>query len=265
MRQRPLASTGLHLSSLGLGTVKFGRNQQVKYPTAFDLPTDAEILELLDVARSEGINLLDTAPAYGSSEERIGGLLGTRRDEWNLMSKAGEDFIDGSSHFDFSAEAITASVERTLLRLRTDRVECLLLHSDGNDLEVLDHSGAVDALFALKSAGKVRAIGISTKTVAGGLRAIELGLDAVMVTYNPWQTEEEPVLDAAVTSGTGIFLKKALGSGWFGKGEAPGNPVETAFRHVFAHPATTAAVVGTINPQHLRSNCESLRHIEEFG
>ena len=64
MRQRPLASTGLHLSSLGLGTVKFGRNQQVKYPTAFDLPTDAEILELLDVARSEGINLLDTAPAF---------------------------------------------------------------------------------------------------------------------------------------------------------------------------------------------------------
>ncbi len=264
MRLRPLASTGLLLSSLGLGTVKFGRNQQVKYPSAFDLPADSEILELLDLARSEGINLLDTAPAYGSSEERIGELLGNRREDWNLMSKAGETFHEGCSHFDFSTAAITASLERTLLRLRTDRVECLLLHSDGNDLEVLNHSGAVDALFALKSAGKVRAIGISTKTVSGGLRAIELGLDAVMVAYSPWQLEEKPVLDAAIHSGTGIFLKKALGSGWFGNGEAPENPVEAAFRHVFAHPATTTAVVGTINPNHLRANCESLRGIEEI-
>jgi aryl-alcohol dehydrogenase-like predicted oxidoreductase len=150
-------------------------------------------------------------------------------------------------------------VERTLSRLRTDRVECLLLHSDGNDIEVLDHSGAVEALFALKDAGKIRAVGISTKTVGGGLRAVELGLDAVMVTYNPWYRDEESVLDAASEQGTTVFLKKALGSGWFGGEAAPENPVATALEFVFSHPATTAAIVGTINPAHLRDNCRALR------
>jgi aryl-alcohol dehydrogenase-like predicted oxidoreductase len=124
---------------------------------------------------------------------------------------------------------------------------------------VLDHSGAVEALFALKDAGKIRAVGISTKTVAGGLRAVELGLDAVMVTYNPWYRDEESVLDAASEQGTTVFLKKALGSGWFGGEAAPENPVATALEFVFSHPATTAAIVGTINPAHLRDNCRALR------
>jgi len=263
MQQRHLHSTDLTVSSLGLGTVKFGRNQSVKYPSAFDLPTDDAILSLLDLARAEGINLLDTAPAYGTSEERLGRLLGSRRDEWVIVSKAGEDFIAGQSHFDFAPTAITASVERTLSRLRTDRVECLLLHSDGNDLEVLDQSGAVGALLTLKEQGKIRAVGISTKTVAGGLRAVELGLDVVMVTYNPWFRDEEPILDAAAQAGTSVFLKKALGSGWFGGEAPPENPVAAAFDFVFRHPATTAAIVGTINPQHLRENCEALRRIEK--
>lgn len=259
MITRPLASTGLSVSALGLGTVKFGRNQSVKYPTAFDLPTDGAILSLLDLAREEGINLIDTAPAYGTSEERIGQLLGSRRDEWVIISKAGEEFHGDHSTYDFSRESISASIDRTLSRLRTDRVECLLLHSDGNDLDVLDHSGALEALAAAKEAGKIRAAGISTKTVAGGLRAVELGLDAVMVTYNPWYRDEEAVLDAAAEAGTSVFLKKALGSGWFGGGAAPENPVETALRFAFAHPATTAAIVGTINPAHLRDNCRAMR------
>lgn len=263
MKQRPLHSTDLTVSSLGLGTVKFGRNQQVKYPTGFELPSDEEILALLDLAQEMGINFLDTAPAYGISEERLGDLLGPRRDDWVIMSKAGEDFIDGASHFDFSAGAITQSVERTLFRLRTDRVECLLLHSDGDDIDVIDHSGAVEALQKLKEKGLVRSYGISTKTVVGGLRAIELGLDAVMVTYNPWHTEEEPILDAAMETGTSVFLKKALGSGWFGEGEAPENPVGESFQFIFDHPATTSAIVGTINPQHLRENVETLAEVEK--
>lgn len=259
MRQNPLHGTGLSVSALGLGTVKFGRNRSVKYPSAFDLPSDRDIVALLDLAREEGINLIDTAPAYGTSEERIGALLGSRRDEWVVMSKAGEEFHGDHSSYDFSFGAISASIDRTLSRLRTDRVECLLLHSDGNDLEVLDHSGALEALARAKEAGKIRAAGISTKTVAGGLRAVELGLDAVMVTYNPWARDEEPVLDAAADRGTSVFLKKALGSGWFGGETPPEDPVGTAFRFVFSHPATTAAIVGTINPAHLRENVAALR------
>ena len=68
MELRPLGATGLQVSPLGLGTVKFGRNQGVKYPQAFNLPSDREALALLELAWDLGINLLDTAPAYGESE-----------------------------------------------------------------------------------------------------------------------------------------------------------------------------------------------------
>lgn len=257
MKRRPIHSTDIEVTSLALGTVKFGRNQGVKYPTSFDLPSDDNILSLLDEARELGINFLDTAPAYGLSEERLGQLLGSRRDDWIIMSKAGEEFDDGESTFNFSGEWISQSVDRTLSRLRTDRVESLLLHSDGNDLDVLDHSGAVDALFALKDQGKIRSHGISTKTVAGGLRAIELGLDAVMITYNPWHTEEEAILDAAAKTGTSVFLKKALGSGWF-VAEDGEDLVEKSFRFIFEKPAATSVIAGTINPEHLRHNVEAM-------
>ncbi|HTD65840.1 MAG TPA: aldo/keto reductase, partial [Candidatus Limnocylindria bacterium] len=100
--QRPLGSTGLSVSVLGLGTVKFGRNQKIKYPT-FELPSDEAICQLLDDACSYGINLLDTSPAYGIAEERMGKLLGTRRNEFVIVTKTGEEFANGESTYDFSA------------------------------------------------------------------------------------------------------------------------------------------------------------------
>lgn len=68
---RPLGDTGLAVSPLGLGTVKFGRDQGVKYPSGFTIPDDREAADLLALARDLGINLIDTAPAYGRSEERL--------------------------------------------------------------------------------------------------------------------------------------------------------------------------------------------------
>ncbi|NNE91014.1 MAG: aldo/keto reductase, partial [Verrucomicrobiales bacterium] len=154
------------------------------------------------------------------------------------------------------------SVERTLTRLNTDRVEAVLLHSNGDDLEILEQSGAPEALENLKAAGKILAAGISTKTVEGGIRAIELGLDAVMATYNPWHTDEKPVLDAAAEAGRSVFLKKAFGSGWFGDVESGDDPVFAAFDFIFQHPAATSVIVGTINPEHLRSNCAAMEKVE---
>ncbi|MFU8797936.1 MAG: aldo/keto reductase, partial [Gammaproteobacteria bacterium] len=72
--QHMLGSTDLLISPLGLGTVKFGRNQQVKYPQPFEIPDDKVIVGLLNCARDLNINLIDTAPAYGESETRLGAL-----------------------------------------------------------------------------------------------------------------------------------------------------------------------------------------------
>lgn len=152
---RPLGSTGLNLSPLGLGTVKIGRNQGVKYPSGFELPDDAAVRNLLAQARELGINLLDTAPAYGTSEQRLGPLLKGQREQWIICSKVGEEFNGGQSHFDFSAKHTRQSVERSLQRLGTDRLELVLVHSDGNDLEVLDQE-VYPTLAQLKQEGEVK-------------------------------------------------------------------------------------------------------------
>ncbi|WP_309675362.1 aldo/keto reductase, partial [Pseudomonas sp.] len=168
---RPLGSTGLLVSPLGLGTVKLGRDQGVKYPNGFQIPDDDEARMLLKLARDMGINLIDTAPAYGRSEERLGPLLRGQRQDWVIVSKVGEEFADGQSRHDFSAAHTRLSVERSLQRLETDFIDLMLVHSDGNDLAILNDSEVYATLAELKSEGKIRGFGFSGKTVEGGLKA----------------------------------------------------------------------------------------------
>ena len=76
---RPLGNTGMEISALGFGTVKLGRNEGVKYPQGFSIPDDRSASALIAYAQELGINLIDTAPAYGNSEERLGKLLAGQR------------------------------------------------------------------------------------------------------------------------------------------------------------------------------------------
>lgn len=254
---RPLGSTGLTVSPLGLGTVKIGRNQGVKYPSGFELPDDQQVRNLLALARDLGINLLDTAPAYGSSEERLGPLLKGQRHDWVLCSKVGEEFDNGESWFDFSAAHTRRSVERSLQRLHTDYLDLVLVHSDGNDLNVLEGE-VYPALQKLKQDGLIRGFGFSGKTIEGGLKALEDG-DCAMVTWNLREQSERPVLDFAQAHNKGILIKKALASGHIClEGE---DPVTAGFRLVFSHPAVGSAIVGTINPVHLAQNVTTVAGI----
>ncbi len=248
---RPLGNTGLIVSPLGLGTVKLGRDQGVKYPNGFTIPDDAAARALLDQARALGINLIDTAPAYGVSEQRLGPLLRGQRENWVIVSKVGEEFDNGQSRFDFSPAHTRLSVERSLQRLETDRIDLVLVHSDGNDVAILRDSGVYETLAELKREGKLRAFGLSGKTVEGGLLALERG-DCAMVTYNLAERGEQAVLDHAATHGKGILIKKALASRHAVL--AGEDPVRASFELVFGHPGVTAAIVGTINPQHLAAN-----------
>lgn len=249
------------VSPIGLGAVKLGRNAGLRHG-AFALPSDTQAADLLALAREVGINLIDTAPAYGASEARLGGLLGARRDEWVISTKAGEEFDGERSTFDFSAPAIRASVERSLGRLRTDRLDVVLLHSDGRDVEIIERSGAVEALEALKKQGKVRAIGASTKTVEGAMLAAQR-MDVVMLSLNPAHPADAPAIAEAARLGTGVLVKKALASGHLDQiaRALPGaaDPVEASLRFIFGHAGVSSVVLGTVNPARLRSNVECAR------
>lgn len=249
---RPLGCCNLAVAPLGLGTVKLGRNEGVKYPTGFQLPTDSEARNLLDLARDLGINLLDTAPAYGHSERRLGQLLGARRQEWIIVTKVGEEFSRGLSYFDFSAQHTRRSVERSLQRLNTDYLEVVLVHSDGNDLDILQQTDVYPTLERLKEEGKILAYGFSGKTVEGNLLALQQG-DCAMVTYNLNERQELAVIEQAQQHQRGILVKKGLASGHtcFQKGEAL---LRQSFELLLRQPGISSAIIGTINPLHLQQN-----------
>lgn len=246
------------VSPIGLGTVKLGRNVGVKYPGEFQIPDDAAAADLLRAAQKLGVTLLDTAPAYGEAEERLGRILGAcgGRDRWRIITKAGEEFdaATGESRFDFSPGAIEASIERSLKRLRTNRLDVALLHSDGRDEWILRESGALDALAKMKRKRVILAAGISTKTPEGAMLAAtlgpECGCDVLMATLNSESCADLPAIREAGRRGMGVFIKKVFASG---HAVADGRTSES-LRAALTEPAVSCVVIGTINASHLAAN-----------
>lgn len=240
---RQLGRTGLKVSAIGLGTTKLGRNTDLKYPKLFALPAAERVRELLESSLDTGVNLIDTAPAYGDSERRLAPFIETHRERLVVCTKAGEQYADGRSTHDFSAAAIIASVEESLRRLRTDHVEILLLHSDGRDVEILTDTDAPEALLNLKKSGKARAVGISAKTHSGIFEACGI-MDVVMAPFSQKDPSLAEALKKAHAAGLGVLAIKGLFSGRLG--------ARPAIEFVLRQPFIDALILGTIDPAHLR-------------
>jgi aryl-alcohol dehydrogenase-like predicted oxidoreductase len=243
--RRRLGTTGIELSPVGFGAFKIGRNEGIKYPAGYALPTDDEVAALIDGLLDLGINYFDTAPAYGTSEERLGRALGKRSRDAVISTKVGETFEGGRSRYDFSAEGIRESVGRSLRRLGRDVLDLVFIHSNGRDLEILNDTVAVPTLEALRDEGLVRAIGLSGKTIEGA-RAALAWADAIMIEYHLQDRSHEPVLGEAAAAGVGVVVKKPLASGHL---DPP-----AAIRFVLADPAVASVVVGTLSLDHMRAN-----------
>ncbi|MCU7938644.1 MAG: aldo/keto reductase [gamma proteobacterium symbiont of Bathyaustriella thionipta] len=258
MHTSELGQTGIQVSPLGLGTVKFGRDQQVKYPWSFKIPDDQAVLELLSLSRDLGINLLDTAPAYGTSEARLGQLLMNRQD-WVIVSKVGEAFENGQSHFDFSAHTTRKTIETSLKKLNTDYLDVVLVHSDGDDKRIVEQEDVIETLLTMKQEGLIRAVGLSTKTTEGGLWTVE-NTDVIMATRNHRDHTDDPVLDRALELNKGVVIKKGLQSGHVDT-KAGGGGIEAALNYVFSHQAVNCLIAGTINPEHLIQNAQIVEQL----
>lgn len=258
MEIRALGSTSIDVSVLGLGTVKLGRDQEVKYPTGFKIPDDEEVRDLLALTKDLGINFIDTAPAYGNSEERLGQLM-TNPNDWVIMTKVGEIFEKGRSRFDFSAAHTRMSVERSLKRLRRDSLDIVLVHSNGDDMHIINNEGALEELDKLKQQGLIKSYGMSTKTAEGGMWIVE-NTDVIMATLNLSDDHDVPVIARAHELNKGVVVKKGLQSGHADK-SAGGGGVEQAFEYIFDHQGVSSVIVGTINPKHLKQNVEIINRI----
>ncbi|MFT6108377.1 MAG: L-galactose dehydrogenase [Planctomycetota bacterium] len=152
MEYRTLGQTGLSLSTLSFGGAPLG--------DLFGELDEAAAIDAVHAAIDGGINYFDTAPLYGFglAEERLGRALKGRRDEVIVATKCCRD---GFTEFDFSGARVTASVEESLKRLGTDRIDVLQIHDVefGTVKDVLE--SALPAAHRLKEAGKVRFVGIT--------------------------------------------------------------------------------------------------------
>src|SRR5687768_16374108 len=133
MEKRPFGRTSLQVSALGFGAAPIRFLQTDRDRTA------AILKFLLDY----GVNFIDTAASYQGSEELIGQTIGHRRDQFILLSKCGQqfDYLPGEA---WSPQVIAATIDRSLRRLRTDRLDVMILHSC--DLATLQQGDALAAL-----------------------------------------------------------------------------------------------------------------------
>ncbi len=247
-----MALLSIPRSPVGFGAFKIGRNAGTKYEHAYDLPNDDAVERLLNGVLDLGIDYIDTAPAYGTSEERIGKMISHRRREFVLSTKVGEFFENGVSRYDFSAEAVRKSVETSLRRLRADVLDLVFIHSSRDDLRVVEHTDAAPTLMSLRDAGLIRGIGLSGYT-AEGFRAALPWSDAVMVEYHGDHMILASVIEEANKQGTIVIVKKALASGRLSPSQA------LAF--VLGNPAVTSIVVGSLSLDHIRENLEITRTV----
>ncbi len=154
MQYRTLGRTGIQVSPYALGTLMFAT-------TMGNDPADSA--RIIHKAIDAGINVVDTADAYGDSEEVVGKALEGRRDDVVLATKFGRPIGQDPNHQGASRRWIVAAVEGSLRRLRTDHIDLYQLHRPDPDTDIEE---TLAALTDLIRSGKVRAIGASQTPAA---------------------------------------------------------------------------------------------------
>jgi len=149
MKYRKLGRSNLMVSELCLGTMMFGDQ------------TDAgESARIVDLAREQGVNFIDTADVYskGGSETIVGRCLRADRHRWVLASKLGNRMSELPNESRYSRKWIVSELEASLRRLDTDYLDIYYLHRDyeGDCLE--ESLRAIDDLIR---SGKIRCFGLS--------------------------------------------------------------------------------------------------------
>ena len=260
-----LGSTGLQVTRLGIGLSEIGS-------TPIEVST---VEKLLNTGLDAGINFLDTAACYGNSEELVGMTVSHRRSEYTLASKCGH--VTG----DYEGEAwtpklITDSIDRSLVRMKTDYIDLMQFHSC--KVDVLEQEDVINALIASRDAGKVRFIGYSGDN-ENAQWAVDSGIFATLQTSFSMvdQKARDGLLAAAEAKGMGIIIKRPIGNIVWGKASVKSayhqqyleraqamsaigpvvgdeDPIKMAMGFIFAHPEVDTAIVGTTNPAHLLSN-----------
>lgn len=217
MNYRTLGRTGLNVSEVSLGTWAFGS------PSIYGTVDSDAAHRAIRGALDAGINFFDTAPLYGTkeadgiAEQVLGQALGADRDKAIISTKFGRYHSRVHTNEFFDGESVIWSVEQSLQRLGTDRLDVLFFHSPTHPDKIKDDVWT--ALEKLKTSGKVRFTGLScgfiqdtadmTRNWAdNGL--IDVAQIAYSLTYREW----EPVIKHLGEKGVGIVARESLANGF---------------------------------------------------
>ncbi|MBS0633793.1 MAG: aldo/keto reductase [Verrucomicrobia bacterium] len=218
MKYRTLGRTGINVSEVSFGTWALG---SPVYGSVGTSDAHRAIRGALDA----GITFFDTAPLYGNKDEDgiaekiLGQGLGADRDKVAIATKFGRYPTLGHMNTYFHAEGVTKSVEDSLRRLGTDRIDVLFFHSPQSREQIHDDIWA--ALEKLKKSGKVRAVGHSiswfpeTQQAARDWAA-ERKIDVIQVVYSLFYRESEKLIADLGAAGIGVVARESLANGFLG-------------------------------------------------
>ncbi len=266
-----LGKTGMLVSRLGYGSMG------IRGPRTWGIRVvdDSGADRILNAVLDSGINLIDTSPDYGASEERIGRFLSHRRDEFYLATKCGCVYTQQEDHLQldhvWSRQVITNNLETSLKRLRCDFVDILQFH--GGDAETLEREGLIECLQGFKRSGKVRFIGVSTSLPKlPGM--FELGVfDTYQIPYSLLAPEHESWIQKIGQAGSGVIIRGGIAQGgpdaviqrpanndvwqkanldrWIDESTSR---AELILRYTLSNPHCHSTIVGTCDHRHLAEN-----------
>ncbi len=198
MQRVILGKTDLSVSRLGFGAA----------PIGFLATPQEQVDKLVAMLLEQGVNLFDTAAMYIDAEDKLGIALAGKRDAAVLVSKCGTK-DNGLPGKEWSAELITASIDRSLKRLKTDHLDLTLLHSC--PLNVLEQGEAVDALIKARDAGKTSYIGYSGDNDDAAAAAGMKWVDVIEMSVNiADQHNIDAVLPACKKNHVGVIAKRPI-------------------------------------------------------
>ncbi|HUF05262.1 MAG TPA: aldo/keto reductase [Aridibacter sp.] len=267
MEYRKLGRTGLDVSALGFGGAEIGRENE----------DQAVVDRLLNSAIDSGLNLIDTAAAYFTSEELIGNALKGRRNDVLLFSKCGT--LDGFTRSDWSKQGVIDTIVESLRRLRTDHLDIVQLHSC--EREILEHGDAIDGLIRAQERGYISFAGYSGDSEDAAF-AIDLDFFDTLQTSISIADQEaiEQTVPKAIEKGMGIIAKRPIANAVWRHDSKPENTyhqdywdrleelkypfldlplaesIGIALRFTLSVEGVASAIVGTTKPGRWQQNAE---------
>lgn len=266
MEKRKFGKTDMEFSVLGFGGAEIGYNES---------QTQDEVDRLLNSALDAGLNVIDTAAAYKTSEQLIGNAVGKRRDDYYLLTKCGA--LDAFTRSDWTADGIVKTIETSLKNLRTDHIDIAQLHSC--DSGTLRRGEAIEGLNRAREKGYTRYIGYSGDR-DDARTAIELdAFDSLQTSVSV--ADQSPILGnipLAAGKGLGIIAKRPIANAVWRHSSKPkdgyhheywdriqklkfdflelplGESIGIALRFTLSIPGVSTAIVGTTKPDRWQQN-----------